>query len=742
MSTARPREEASQQAPSCCGPDGCAVELGAGVPCRSYYVVGMTTSENVDALRVQLGPLAGGDDNLAFNLMTGRLDVYATLDTPGDAELRRAVESAGMTALPWESSAASRSPEDDVPAANWPLRLCVASGVFFLAGLVLALWDAGSLRVFLERGGGVPQPLGLPNLLYLGAIITGLWFVVPRGLKALWRLRPDINLLMTVALTGAVILGELAEAASVAFLFALSLQLESWSVRRARSAIRRALDLTPPTAWVRGDAGYQETPVEDVVPGAEVLIRPGAKVPLDGVLVRGEGLVDESALTGEPLGVPKAPGGRLYAGTLNQDGALEMRVERPASESTVARLLRQVEEARSRRARAEQLVDRFALYYTPTMIGLAAAVAVLPPLLFGGAFADWLYRALVLLVISCPCALVISTPISIFAGLACAARAGVLVRGGAFLEQASSIGVLAFDKTGTITTGQPRVTRLIPHSGVNENGLLALAASLERHSEHPIGRAIVAEAARRGLSLRTPEDFRALPGRGAQGVLEGVEHWAGNARLLEEKSPGAVPPEAAEGTTAVAAGRGDELLGWILLEDEVRPEARQAVEQLRNLGAARLVLLTGDRESAAAKVARQLGLDEYRAGLLPEDKVRALQELAAGGAKVAMVGDGMNDAPALAGAGLSISMARRGSDLAVDTADVALMSDDLRHLPWLFRHGRRTRRTIAWNIGFTLAVKAAFLTLAVLGMATLWMAVAADVGTTVLVSANALRLLR
>lgn len=740
-----PPEPTSQQGGCCaCGSDGCGLgDAAAGEEARfSYYVAGMTCGDEVEALKHHLGPLVGGAENLEFNVSNGRLNVLDAPPALEDGGIRRAVSAAGMTAIPWQGTTARTGRKDAPQGPDWPLLACATSGVLFAAGILLALWDARSFAAFVERGGGAATPLGLANLLLGGAVIAGAWFVAPRAWRSAKRARPDINLLVIIALAGAMVLGELAEAASVAFLFALSLQLEGWSVRRARRAIGQALDLVPHTAWVRADGeAYREVPVEDVSLGTEILVRPGAKVPLDGVIVRGEGSVDESALTGEPLGVPKAPGGRVYAGTLNLEGALEVRVDRPAADSTAARLLRQVEEARGRRAQVEQLVDRFALYYTPAMIVLAAGVALVPPLLLGGVWADWFYRALVLLVIACPCALVISTPISIFAGLACAARAGVLIRGGAFLEQAGRIDAFAFDKTGTLTTGQPRVREVHPVSGSGED-LLALAASLERHSEHPLAHAIVEEAARRGLDVAEPEGFRALPGRGAEGRLGGVTYWAGNERLARERCGGDLAKAEADTGTAVAVGREGALLGWIVLEDELRPEAATALQELRALGVGHLALLTGDRETTAERVASELRLDAYRAGLLPEDKVAAMVELSAGQGATAMVGDGMNDAPALAGAGLSISMAKRGSGLAVETSDVALMRDDLRALPWLLRHGRRTRRTIGVNIGVTLAAKGAFLLLAIAGVATLWMAVAADVGTTVLVSLNALRLLR
>ncbi|EGY25213.1 cadmium-translocating P-type ATPase [Desulfovibrio sp. A2] len=652
------------------------------------------------------------------------------------------------------------------------LLLCAASGVALAAGIGVEWARTGSLlAVFAESG--VPHAATLA--LWLAAAVAGAWRVLPRALHSVRTLRPDMNLLMVTAVIGAAAIGQFFEGASVAFLFAVANQLESWSVDRARSAIAALLDISPSRALLlalpgglpspsRGDAP-SEVSVENVPVGSRILIRAGDRVPLDGEVAAGSSDIDQSPITGESMPVPKRPGEAVYAGTINGGGVLEVLTTRAASDTTLARILHMVEAAQSRRARAVQWVDRFAAVYTPAMLAVAALVAVAPPLFFGGAWSAWVYEALVVLVIACPCALVISTPVSIVAGLTSAARNGVLVKGGSFLELPASLTAIAFDKTGTLTLGRPRVARVLPvdaHPQMrDEASALRIAAALEGPSSHPLARAIVHHARQAlgaGMDAGTvAENHRTLPGLGAEGVVDGERWRIGNRRFYEQDGPtgdagGALLPT--DGTGADGADQADaagsSVLLWndaglaavMELEDDLRPDACRVLDDLRAAGLRRVVMLTGDNAATAARVAAACGVTDIRADLLPADKTAAVAALVAEGERVAMVGDGINDAPALATAHLGIAMGGIGSDAAIETADITLMSDDLGKLPWLVRHSRRTLGVIRQNIGFALGLKALFLILAVFQVASLWMAIVADIGGSFLVIMNGLRLLR
>jgi Cd2+/Zn2+-exporting ATPase len=482
--------------------------------------------------------------------------------------------------------------------------------------------------------------------------------------------------------------------------------------------------------------------------GALFQVKPGERVPLDGVILQGSSALDQAPITGESLPVPKIPGEEVFAGSINGDGALVVECSKPASDTVLARIIRMIGEAQSKRAPSEQWVDRFARIYTPVVMVLAILVALVPPLLLGGAWTDWFYRALVLLVIACPCALVISTPVSIVAGLACAARHGVLVKGGVHLEAPARLRAIAFDKTGTLTEGRPKVQEVIPFGFHSEKVLLRVAGALESQSAHPLAMTIVDYVRSQGLEFQAAQDVQALQGRGVQGTLEGRTYWLGSHRHLEER--GLESPEVharlvaqeSQGRTLVAVGSDGELMGLIALADAVRPDTRDTLRQLRQAGVEHLVMLTGDNRGTAEAVATQAGIGELRAELMPEDKVTAIEALVAEHGQVAMVGDGVNDAPALARATLGIAMGAMGSDAAIETADIALMKDDLTRLPWLIHHSRRTLAVIRQNITFALAVKAVFVVLTLIGHASLWSAIAADMGASLLVIFNGLRLLR
>ena len=477
-------------------------------------------------------------------------------------------------------------------------------------------------------------------------------------------------------------------------------------------------------------------------------MRPGERLALDGRVVAGRSTLDQAPITGESRPVEKAPGDEVFAGSINGPGALEVESTAPAEATMLARILRLVEEAQARRSPSERWVDRFAAIYTPTVFAAALAVALLPPLVAGASWSEWGYRALVLLVIGCPCALVISTPVAIVAGLAAAARHGVLIKGGAFLEVPATLRAFAFDKTGTLTHGRPRVLEVVPLSGHDEREVLERLAALEARSEHPLATALRDYAAAQGISAPPAEEFRAFEGKGASGRVGGRMFWVGSHRFLEER--GQETPEvharleamSQAGQTAVVVGNESHVCGLVAVADGVRESARATVAELHRLGIETTVMLTGDNRGTAEAIGVATGLSEVRAELLPDEKVAAIEELVARYGRVAMVGDGINDAPALASASLGIAMGGAGSDAAIETADVALLSDDLSRLPWLIGHSRRTLSVIRQNIAFALAVKALFVALTFLGTASLWAAIAADMGASLLVVANALRLLR
>lgn len=601
--------------------------------------------------------------------------------------------------------------------------------------------------------GAVIQFSGLSDMAavfcYAMATLAAGFDVARSGLASLRTARTlDINVLMTIAVIGALAIGEWAEAATVMFLFSLGNLLESFSASRARNAIRALMKLAPSKAMLVRDGWMERVPVADLSIGDIVAVRPGERLPMDGVVVGGVSVVDQAPITGESVPVEKREGDDVYAGTVNGQGALEVRVSRLAKDSTVSRILHMVEEAQSQKARSERFVDRFSRYYTPGVIGAAAAIAVLPPLLLQASFTTWLYRALVLLVISCPCALVISTPVSIVSAISNAARNGVLIKGGRYVEETGALKVVAFDKTGTLTEGRPQVTEVIGLNGRGPDQVLALAAAVEMRSEHPLSHAVLEEAHERGLAVSVAEDLQAVPGLGAKARVNGELIFVGKPQLFAKPVPGfqeavhRVQRLQEKGRTVIMVGTAQELHGLIGVADQIRLGSKGALESLRERGIERIVMLTGDNESTASAIAHELGVDQYLAELLPEQKVQAVQTLLDRYGKVGMVGDGVNDAPALARASVGVAMGVVGTDAALEVADVALMADDLGKVSYAVGLSRQALRVIRQNIAFSLVVKGLFLALALPGLATLWMAVLADVGASLIVIVNGMRLLR
>ena len=708
---------------SCCDDPSCSSDEPAAAPVAppttglaTYRIHGMCCAEEVATLKRVLAPHAPADA-LSFDILNSRMTAPSAI---GEQAVIEAIAPTGMRAERWTEGEAQEAPQP-----RFPLRdvLVAVSVVATVAGFAV------------HRN------------IFLVAVAAGLWVVLPKAWYALRTLRPDMNLLMTIAVAGALIIGEWFEAATVSALFALSLALEAWSVGRARRAVEALMSIAPDVVRVRVDGEDREVVPGSVAIGTRFFVHPGERIGLDGAIAAGATSVDQAPITGESIPVAKAVGDTVFAGTINGSGAIEVVSSHAAGETTLARIVRLVADSQANRARSEQFVERFARIYTPAILAFALAVAVIPPL-FGGAWADWTYRALVLLVIGCPCALVISTPVAIVASLAASARQGVLLKGGRVAELPARIAVVALDKTGTLTHGRPEVVEIVPLGDHDSDWLLGRAGALERASTHPIALAILQAAADRGVPVVPAEDVVAVHGKGVEGRIDGRQVWLGSHRWLEER--GLETPEhharleelASAGCSVVVVGADAHVCGFIAVSDGVREESRAAVQALRDAGIAQVVMLTGDNRATGEAVGAKVGVDSVLSELLPEDKVAAVARLEREVGPVAMVGDGINDAPALARATLGVAMGAAGTDVAIETADIALMGDDLSKLAWLVGHARATVAVIQANIALALGIKVVFVVLTFAGLASLWGAVAADMGGSLIVVANALRLLR
>ncbi|WP_160149433.1 heavy metal translocating P-type ATPase [Roseiconus lacunae] len=701
-------------------------------------IYGMDCAEEVTLLKRELLPVVKNEERLGFDVLNGKLivDLSGTDVTEGD--VLAAIERTGLRSEHWRDR--SETTDDQ---SFWQQHqrsiLTTVSGLFGLVGLVIQL-----------ALGGETESVPISSIVFYSiGILAGLVLVLPKAWRSLFSLRPDMNLLMSVAVVGAVLIGEWFEGASVAFLFSFSLLLESWSVGRARRAIASLMDLSPPTAHLRDQTGdVKDVAPADVPVGSVVVVRPGERIPLDGRITKGTSSVNQAPITGESVPVEKENGDEVFAGTINGDGLLEIETTKAADDTTLARIIKMVGDAGSKRAPSEKWVEKFAAVYTPVVMVVALLMLLITPLAFGDQWSGWLYRFLVLLVIACPCALVISTPVSVVASLAAAARNGVLIKGGVYVEVPAHLKAIAMDKTGTLTQGAPRVIDVVPMNGHDEAELLTRAGALELNSNHPLAKAIVEETRSRGMTIPPADNFVTIQGKGASGVIQGKPFWLGSHRYLEQR--GQETPEVHQqlesmqeaGRTVVVVGNDEHVCGFITLADAIREETRDAIAKLHEAGVEQLLMLTGDNEGTAKAIAKEAGIDEVHAELLPEDKVTAVERLVEQHKHVAMIGDGVNDAPALARASLGLAMGAAGSDAAIETADIALMSDDLSKLPWLIHHSRRTLSIIRQNIAFSLAVKALFVVLTFAGFASLWAAIAADMGASLLVIGNGLRLLK
>lgn len=699
-------------------------------------VQGMDCPDEIAAIERALKPLRGVY-KIDVNLIAGTAVITHHKDVSTD-ELIKRIAKEGLKAFLQEDS---NSPDRESDSLRTQRILSVTfSGV-----------GCGSALIF--EWLGILDPYGKIVAAVLG-ILAGAWFILPKAFRALRQISLDMNVLMTVAVVGAMCIQQWTEAATVVFLFAISELLESFSVARARKAIESLLKLTPDTALVKQQDQVAEVRVEDVKVGDILLIKSGARVPLDGVVVSGQSSINQAPITGESMPVDKKSGDSVFAGTINGEGSLEVRVTKLSIDSTLAKIVKLVGEAQSQKAPTQSFVDKFARIYTPTVFVLAVVVLLIGSSFFGGSWYTWIYRSLVLLVIACPCALVISTPVSIVSGLTAMARKGVLIKGGVYLENVGKLRALAVDKTGTITEGKPKVTSTTTFLNKTDQEVLAVAASIDSHSDHPLALAVVSRANELKLQIPQSENYLSKTGRGAEARIDNHLYFVGNHRFVHEL--GICTPELEallskieERSQSVVIvghqphdGEKGEVLGVLAIGDTVRPNAKDALLLLHKAGLEKVIMLSGDNQKTVDAISRQVGIDEAHGDLLPDQKIQKIKELSTRYKYVGMIGDGVNDAPSMAEASIGIAMGQMGTDTALETADIALMKDDLTKVAETILLGKKTLRIIKTNIAFAIAVKVIFLILALFGYTSLWLAIAADTGATLLVIANALRLLK
>ncbi|WP_246073143.1 heavy metal translocating P-type ATPase [Paenibacillus dokdonensis] len=640
----------------------------------------------------------------------------------------REIGKAGYKAIPVSQM--------DQPSKKNPFMdgtfLTILSGITLILGFLLSI-------------GNVPQVIS--TALYAASIIVGGYRPVKSAFYAVKGKSLDMNVLMSAAAIGAALIGQWFEGATVVFLFALGSSLQNISIERTRDSIRGLVDLAPSEAWIKENGGWIKKPVQEVSVGSIMLINPGEKIPLDGDVLSGHSSVNQAPITGESLPVDKESGDPVYAGTINQYGSLEVKATKIVRDTAIARIIHLVEEAQEKKSPTQALVDRFAQVYTPVIFTLAVLIIVIPSLFGWGTWTDWIYKGLELLVVACPCALVISTPVAIVSAIGNAARNGILIKGGAFLEVAGALQVIAFDKTGTLTQGNPKVTNILA-AGVEESEILSIALTIEEQSTHPIAKAITDFAKGKNIQSLSGYDFKAIPGQGAQAKIQGKNYYAGNIKLFRNigvdvrRISADVEKLQEQGNSTVIMGTDETILGIITVADAIRNTTVDVLQKLKAVGIEKSVMLTGDNIGTAQRVASSAGIDDYMAELMPEEKVNAIKHLQIGGKVVGMVGDGINDAPALATANLGIAMGGAGTDAAIETADIVLMADNLEKLPHTIKLSRKALRIIKQNIWFSLIVKIIALFFIFPGWLTLWIAVLSDTGAALIVILNSLRLLK
>ncbi len=699
---------------------------GANAISSTFILNGLDCGDCAAKLERKLASIPGVR-RAVVNFGAGTLTAEHALS---EADIVRVVEKAGYKATPERNLLG----KEEGKSSWWKDERTIStavSGVFFLVATIL------------EWSGTFPQNL---TPLYAMAAAVGGYHSAKVAISGLRFLVFDMNVLMSIAVVSAAAIGQWGEAAAVAFLFSLGNTLQSFTMDKTRQSIRRLLAMAPPEALVRRNGREERMAVERIAVGDTIIVGPGERIAMDGNVTHGRSAVNQAAITGESIPVEKQIGDTVFAGTVNEHGVLEIEVTKVAADSTLAKIIHLVEEAQARKAPSQQFTDVFAKYYTPAVLLAAAGVMIIPWLFFTEPFAPWFYKGLVLLVISCPCALVISTPVSIVSAIGNASKQGVLIKGGVYLEQLGGIRAVAFDKTGTLTHGHPEVTDIIPLANTDEDEVLALAAAVEQRSQHPLARAITARA--KNLRLEAAVHAKALVGLGIQAEVDGRTVFIGNRRLFEELGRDMSFCEAQiaalenQGKTAVLVGSKEALYGIIAVADTLRPNSPDAIQALRASGIEHIAMLTGDNRRVAEAIAGRLDLDGFRSDLLPDGKVAAVQDITREYGPVLMVGDGINDAPALAAAKVSVAMGVAGSDTAIETADIALMADDLDKLSYVIRLSRKTVAVIKENIAFSILIKAVFVIATFFGLVNLWLAVFADMGASLLVTLNGMRLMR
>lgn len=689
---------------------------------QTYLIGGMDCAACAATVEKHLSRNPNVED-VRVNFSTGKMQIVHSIN---EQQIVKEVERAGFNA----SLASNKVKTEETPSKK--VSVTTISGILLVLGFLGSLMNGPQLLII---------------ALYAASIIIGGYKPARSAFYAIRSKSLDMNVLMVSAAIGAAFIGEWLEGATVVWLFAVGNALQNRSIERTRESIRGLINLAPSEALVKTGDQLIKKPVEEIVIGDIIVIKPGEKIPLDGQVTAGLSSVNQAPITGESMPVDKEKGDTVYAGTVNESGSLEVVVTKLVEDTTIAKIIHLVEEAQEKKAPTQAFIDRFAEIYTPLVFGLALIIMVIPPILGFGTWNEWLYKGLALLVVACPCALVISTPVAIVSAIGNAARNGVLIKGGTFLEKAGAINAIAFDKTGTLTEGKPKVSEIVSLKG-NQDEMISIARTIEEHSIHPIAKAIIAYASERNIETKIGNTFRAIVGKGAQATIENVEYFVGNPKLFSEMN---VPLTAIEdrietlqtdGNTLIIIGTRTEVLGLIAVADTIRDITVRAIQDLKLIGVDEMVMLTGDNEGTAKKIAAKTGIDRYFAELLPEDKVSAVKQLQKEGKKVAMVGDGINDAPALATADLGIAMGGAGTDTAMETADIVLMADNLEKLPHTIKLSRKALTIIKQNVWFSLLTKLAALALIFPGLLTLWMAVLADTGAALVVILNSMRLLR
>jgi Cd2+/Zn2+-exporting ATPase len=700
---------------------------------RELRIKGLHCADCVDKIEKTMKPIKG-IHYLKLSFTTGKMEVKYDPKKISMDEIHSKIKSLGYDILEEEIEE-----EKILSLENREFLFAVISGIALFSGLIVSFLSSNPFILNLY------YDILLSDLIFVIAIIFGGYFVSKKAIAGLLNKTFVIDSLMLIGALGAVLIDAFAEGAAVLFLFSIAEILEDYSVERSRSSLKELVDLTPKVASVKFGNNYVETPIDDIKVGDIVLVKSGERIGVDGLVIKGHSSVDQAPITGESMPVSKKVGDSVFTGTINQEGRLEVKAQKEAKASTLAKIVELVESAEDEKAETERFIDKFSKYYTPSIVIFAICVATIPAFVFQLSFEVWFYKALLLLLISCPCALALSTPISIVSGITSGAKNGALFKGGVYIEKLAKIDTFAFDKTGTLTEGKPVVTDVIMFNKYSRKELLSIASSLECLSEHPLGKAIVELAKKEGLSMECVEEFTALTGKGVQGRIKTEYYNVGSMKLFSPEALSDIEKTLIkledEAKTIVIVGKTDEVVGVIGISDKIRSESKSMIESLHKAGVKKTVMITGDNKRTAKAVAAKIRIDEYYAELLPEQKVSILKKIGGGNRNVAMVGDGVNDAPALATADLGIAMGVAGSDTALEVADIALMNDDLSKIPYLLSLGKKTMAVVKQNIILAIGIKLLFAILVFPGLVTLWMAVAiGDMGVSLGVIFNALRL--